>query len=270
MGKRISVITVCRNAEKLIESTIRSVLQQNYDSIEYIIIDGASTDGTLDIIKCYEQNISKWMSEKDSGIYAAMNKGLDMATGDIVCFMNAGDRFADSEVLEKIALHAEKCRDAALIYGHVVWYSDDDVDFKVLATPNVSIHSIKRGTMPCHQAQFYLGEALSLRFDEKINYIADYDLFCRIIKRFGVQRTYYCPQLIAEYLADGKSGNVHAFWEKTMLITTHWGYVLGARYFVMDVLFALICRVVLNIPGVGKTVRVWFRRLRYAKIRVGN
>jgi hypothetical protein len=91
----ITFVTVVFNGEKFLEKTILSIINQTYDNIEYIIIDGGSTDGTLDIIKKYEQAIDYWVSEKDKGIYDAMNKGIDLATGEWINFMNAGDRLLD-------------------------------------------------------------------------------------------------------------------------------------------------------------------------------
>ena len=100
---RISVITVCLNASKTIEQTILSIINQTYDNIEYIIIDGVSTDGTLDIIKKYESKISLCQSEPDNGIYDAMNKGLKLATGDFLIFMGADDVFYNENVIYKVA-----------------------------------------------------------------------------------------------------------------------------------------------------------------------
>ena len=98
----ISIITVVFNGEKYFEKTIKSVIDQSYDNVEYIIIDGGSTDGTLDIIKKHEEQIDYWVSEKDEGIYDAMNKGIDLVSGDWINFMNAGDKFYDKGSIENI------------------------------------------------------------------------------------------------------------------------------------------------------------------------
>lgn len=99
---KITVITVCYNAADTLEQTIESVINQTYQNIEYIIVDGGSTDETLSIIRKYEHKITKWISEPDKGIYDAMNKGIEMASGEWLNFMNAGDVFASKDVLEKI------------------------------------------------------------------------------------------------------------------------------------------------------------------------
>lgn len=99
---KITVVTVCYNAVKEIEKTIQSVINQTYKNVEYIIVDGGSTDGTLDIIRKYSSHISRWVSEADKGIFDAMNKAAGMATGDYINFMNAGDLFFDNNVLNDI------------------------------------------------------------------------------------------------------------------------------------------------------------------------
>ena len=116
---KISIITVVFNGEKYLEETIQSVINQTYDNVEYIIIDGSSTDGTIDIIKKYEDKIDYWVSEKDSGTYDAMNKGIKIATGEWINFMNAGDVFYSNDVLENIFLQTIE-KDIQCIYGDVL------------------------------------------------------------------------------------------------------------------------------------------------------
>ncbi|MBR1543000.1 MAG: glycosyltransferase [Bacteroidaceae bacterium] len=104
--KKISVITVCLNCAEKLERTIQSVIKQTYTDLEYIIVDGGSQDDTINIIKKYQLKITKWISEKDDGIYDAMNKGIKMASGEWVNFMNAGDVFVNNDVLENILCRA--------------------------------------------------------------------------------------------------------------------------------------------------------------------
>src|ERR671925_70444 len=100
---KISVITAVLNNGRYIEDCIKSVLGQTYSNLEYIIVDGGSTDGTLDVIRMYKDRISKLISEPDSGIYDAMNKGIRIATGDVIGFLHSDDFYADEEVIEKVA-----------------------------------------------------------------------------------------------------------------------------------------------------------------------
>ena len=111
LNMKLSIITVSLNNKDTIEQTIRSVLSQTYNNVEYIVIDGGSTDGTVDIIKKYEDKISYWVSESDKGIYDAMNKGIRKATGDIVGILNADDFYVDENVLEKVVKCFEKEKD---------------------------------------------------------------------------------------------------------------------------------------------------------------
>ena len=106
---KISVVTVCYNAVNDIEKTILSVINQTYPNIEYLIIDGGSTDGTMDIVNKYKDKIDVIVSEPDKGIYDAMNKGIDRATGDWINFMNAGDCFFEKETVNSVFIYLFVC-----------------------------------------------------------------------------------------------------------------------------------------------------------------
>ena len=113
----VTIITVCRNHAKELERTIRSVESQTWQEKEYLVIDGASTDDTLNVIKAHEASITRWVSEPDQGIYDAMNKGVKMAQGEWVIFMNAGDTFAGDDTLQRVFGNP---LDADVIYGDVI------------------------------------------------------------------------------------------------------------------------------------------------------
>lgn len=113
----VTIITVCRNHAKELERTIRSVESQTWQEKEYLVIDGASTDDSLDVIKAHEASITRWVSEPDQGIYDAMNKGVRMAQGEWVIFMNAGDTFAGDDTLQRVFGNP---LDADVIYGDVI------------------------------------------------------------------------------------------------------------------------------------------------------
>jgi glycosyltransferase involved in cell wall biosynthesis len=116
-GLRISVVTISRNSSEFIGDTIKSVLSQNYPNIEYIVIDGASTDSTVEIIKSHEEGITKWISEPDKGIADAFNKGLALTTGDYIIFLNSDDALAHPDVIAKIVEEIERNNFPKLIYG---------------------------------------------------------------------------------------------------------------------------------------------------------
>ena len=113
----ISIVTVSYNAVATIEQTILSVINQTYSNIEYIIIDGGSTDGTLDVIKKYADKIAYWVSEPDKGIYDAMNKGIKVATGEWINFMNCGDYFVANNTLESVFGSGKIYKKAEILYG---------------------------------------------------------------------------------------------------------------------------------------------------------
>jgi glycosyltransferase involved in cell wall biosynthesis len=115
---KVSIITVVFNGARFLEATIQSVINQQCKNFEYIIVDGGSTDGTLDIIHKYEKQISKWSSGTDSGLYDAMNKGIDLAIGDYLWFINAGDEIYDIEVLCK--LFKDENAEADIFYGETL------------------------------------------------------------------------------------------------------------------------------------------------------
>jgi len=155
----VSIITVCYNSEKYIRDTMESVLNQTYENIEYIIVDGKSSDNTLDIIKEYEPKFNgrmKWISEADEGIYDAMNKGIKFATGDIIATINSDDVYADNNVLENVieVFNEENC-DAC--YGNVAMVKRDDLNqiSRLWKTDsNKYFSQLKYGWVPAHPSFF--------------------------------------------------------------------------------------------------------------------
>lgn len=172
----ITVITISFNAIRTIENTILSVINQTYPNIEYLIIDGGSTDGTIDIIKKYADNISYWISEPDKGIYDAMNKGIDVATGKYINFMNCGDRFYSNTTIQDIINIANPNSD--IIYGNTCRTFDIGEFIKKgqIATP--------KNYMPFgHQASFTKTSLmLEYHFDTYYKICADRDFFYKAYK----------------------------------------------------------------------------------------
>ena len=146
----LSVITIVKNGIPFVEQTIKSVLSQTYSNLEYIIIDGVSTDGTLDVIRSHESEITKWVSEKDDGISDAFNKGLSLAEGDYLMFLNADDALANSTVLEEMAKKIVENEFPTLIYGDcdVLDRESDHVLYR--ASIDFSTDGLRRGQMLPH------------------------------------------------------------------------------------------------------------------------
>lgn len=170
----ITVITVVFNGEKHLEKTLQSVINQNYGNIEYIIIDGASIDRTLEIIRKYGDRIDYWLSEPDKGLYEAMNKGIGLASGDWVNFMNAGDVFYNPDTINSLGKYFKE--DASLIYGDVrVVYGDRERTQKA-----DNFLNLWKGMICCHQSIFIKREILAkLMFNLEYKLAADYELLCR-------------------------------------------------------------------------------------------
>lgn len=151
---KISIITVCYNSAATLEKTIQSVADQTYDDIEYIIVDGNSKDATVEIIKKHEDKISKWISEPDNGLYDAMNKGIQMATGDLVGIVNSDDTFNSYTVIaEIVAFHKANAIDASI--GNIVQHKEDGKIVRLYTSKNWTPNKLKIGSMPPHPSIFF-------------------------------------------------------------------------------------------------------------------
>lgn len=194
----ISIITVCFNTIETIEQTILSVINQTYPHIEYIIIDGGSTDGTVEIIKKYADRITYWVSEPDKGIYDAMNKGIIRATGSWLSFMNAGDRFANSNVLDFVFTKKLDSKIKVIYGNHIV---DSNITTITVKSKKVSVFYKE---MPfCHQAAFLKNE--NLYYDTNFRIAADYKLFRYIYKKYGANSFVKINEIVAIFDDSGIS-----------------------------------------------------------------
>lgn len=169
---KISVVTVSYNAIDLIEDTIKSVAAQTYPDVEYIVIDGASKDGTKELINRHSEKISYWVSEPDKGIYDAMNKGIIMAAGDYINFMNAGDCFASDDVIEKFVESLQE--GATVVYGDTLQLRPDGLKLSKALPCKFLSH---KGIL-CHQSAFIsLPYHKSHLFDLNYKILADFNFF---------------------------------------------------------------------------------------------
>lgn len=184
----ISVVTVCYNAVNTIEQTIESVLSQTYDNIEYIIIDGKSNDGTYQIIEKYERenkNIFS-ISEKDNGIYDAMNKSIKYIRGEYVFFLNCGDLFYDSAVVSNVVKNLE-CKHPSLLYGNIDYIFKDHIEHRDYVSRNqLSKLWMAAGITVCHQAVWAKSEILKEKgFDTTYTLWADQEFMAYCMKQKG-------------------------------------------------------------------------------------
>jgi len=224
---KISIITVTFNAVHLLEGTVQSVLSQTYPNIEYIIIDGASKDGTVGLIEKYQNRISYWVSEADGGLYDAMNKGLEAATGDYVWFLNAGDRVFEAATVGKLAACAKPETD--VLFGEVMLVDEERCHLGTrseLTTQklpkSLTWKSLRLGMVVCHQG-FIVRKTIASRYREG-NLAADIDWVIGCLKQSkNVVNTHL---LFAEYLQGGISKKQHlkSLKDRFLVLKYHFGW----------------------------------------------
>jgi len=207
---KVSIITVVYNGELLLEGTIKSIINQSYDNIEYIIIDGASTDNTLSIIKEYESHINFWMSERDDGLYDAMNKGIEKATGDYIWFMNSGDHIHHKDTISNMI--SQNTIDADIMYGEVMMVDEarnelgtrSQLTTQKLPT-DLTWKSLKFGMVVSHQA-FLPKRSLAPKYI-KDNLSADIEWVITCLKRSKTRLN--TNLILADFLIGGVSKQRH-------------------------------------------------------------
>ncbi len=203
---KISIITVSLNSEKTIEGSIKSVLTQTYPNIEYIIIDGASTDGTQNIIEKYRDKIDYFISEPDSGIFNAMNKGIKAATGDVLYFLNTNDYIFDEKVIEDVVKFLQKTK-AKMVFGDMSFIDDNEAEKERRIYSDVDKLFFINECI-CHQGIFYKREVFDICgfYNEKFRLTADYDLNLKIIMKHNL-KIRYLNRVIAKFTLGGQSNN---------------------------------------------------------------
>lgn len=206
---KISIITPSFNSEKTIEETIKSVLSQTYNDIEYLIIDGGSRDRTLEIVDKYKDKISKIVSEPDKGIYDGMNKGIKLATGEIVGILNSDDLYFDEFVIENVMkIFRENKIDC--LWGDLVYFKDDPNKFiRVWKGGNYKPGIFKTGWVPPHPTFFVKKEIY-----EKYGYFrldfpvaADYELMLRFLEKYRI-KGYYLPKFLVKMRVGGNANKL--------------------------------------------------------------
>ena len=221
---KLTVITVVYNNVSDIERTVLSVLNQTYPNIEYLVIDGASTDGTLEILRKYEGRFAKLISEKDKGIYDAMNKGITLASGDYILFMNSGDEIFASDTVEKVF---NSSLDADIYYGETEMYDDNWMSLgqrrhKVPET--FTWKDFRYGMSISHQA-IYIRTSLIELYDSQYKLSADIDWIIKAAKK--AKKIVNTRMYVAKYLVGGMSKKRHrqSLIERFHIFSKHYGFI---------------------------------------------
>ena len=202
---KVSVITVCYNAVSTIESSIRSVMEQDYEDVEYLVIDGGSKDGTVDLIKQYLPHIHHFISEPDRGIYDALNKGIAKASGDIIGVLHANDCFAGRNTLRIVADNfKEKQVDA--VYGNLVFLNEKQQIVRKWLSKPCKRTLLELGWMPPHPALFIKKEVYNRFGNYRLDFgtAADYELILRFFYRHRI-KTHHVDHVFIKMLTGGIS-----------------------------------------------------------------
>jgi glycosyltransferase involved in cell wall biosynthesis len=220
----VSIITPSFNQAAYIEETIRSVLLQNYQALEYIIIDGGSTDGTLDILRRYERWV-QWVSEPDRGQTDAINKGMRLARGEVLAYLNSDDTYLPGAI-DTVAHHLATHPEVGLVYGDCFAVNTDGVAFGTIHGHSYNLRRmIMRGEFVPQQAAFWSRQVMDLigLFDANLHYCMDHDYFIRTGQHFAV---HYIPQPLATFRFHASSKTVshqELHWHEVMSVCRHYG-----------------------------------------------
>lgn len=211
---KISMITVCYNSGDTIRSALASVFTQRHDSVEYIVVDGGSVDGTIEVIRGHRDKISKFVCEPDNGIYDAINKGICHATGDVIGLVHADDVLADESVLSDVSQEFGKHRQRVdAVYGDLVYVDRQDLSrvIRHWKSGDYLPGRLKFGWMPPHPALFVRRETyekVALRngeyFDTRLSIASDYDLMVRLLNQMNISLA-YLPRVLVKMRVGGVS-----------------------------------------------------------------
>ena len=240
---KFSIITITFNAAPVIGPTLQSVLAQSYRNYEYILVDGASKDDTVAIAKASGIEFAHIVSEPDKGLYDAMNKGMRLATGDYLCFLNAGDAFHSHDTLERIVAamaHEEQLPD--VLYGETAEVNNERqfVRMRRLQAPaRLTWKSFKQGMLVCHQA-FYARRDIAPEYNLEYRLSADVDWCIKVMKR--AKKMVNVQLTVVDYLQNGLSLQNHraSLIERFKVMCSHYGVLSTVAHHLWFVLRAII------------------------------
>lgn len=207
---KISIITVCYNSEKHIKTAIESVINQTFNNIEYIVVDGASKDKTVDIVKSYGDKITKFVSEPDKGIYDAMNKGFQMATGDYLAVINSDDFYISNDAIESVVNELNKKQTDSL-FADLIYVEENNTDKQVRYWKSNEFvkGSFKKGWHPAHPTFFVKNEVYKKYgyFDLSFKLAADFELMLRFLEKHQISSCYLSKPIIKMRLGGATNKN---------------------------------------------------------------
>jgi glycosyltransferase len=204
---KVSIITVTHNSAKYLQECIDSVVNQTYGNIEHIVIDGGSTDGTIDIIKLYDNHIAQWISEEDNGMYDAINKGMKLATGEVIGILNSDDILASKDVVNQIVICFQENKIDSL-YGDLVYVDQKNTKKIIRYWKGLSYNRFRfnYGWMPAHPTFYFRSDLLKDLGGYESHYFtaADYEFMARYLYRYRISSK-YLPLLIVKMRVGGQS-----------------------------------------------------------------
>ena len=209
---KISIVTVTYNSASTLRDTIESVLAQTYKNIEYIVVDGLSKDNTMDIVREYEPRFNgrvRFVSEKDNGLYDAMNKGFKMATGDVVGLINSDDLLSEPTAIEKVMDYFDKYKNADAVYADLYYVAQYDTSKIIRYWKSGKQRPFKYGWHPAHPT-FYVKKEIYQRYDIfnlKYKLAADFELMLRLIEKYKIRIVYLPEPLVRMRLGGATSKN---------------------------------------------------------------
>ncbi|MBN1359635.1 MAG: glycosyltransferase [Sedimentisphaerales bacterium] len=211
---KISIVTVCFNCADTIEGTLASVLNQAHENIEYVVVDGGSTDGTQTVVTALNGRVRKFISEPDHGIYDAMNKGIGLAEGDFVGFLNADDLYVDEKVISDIVA-AAAAQEADAVYGDLLYVRRDNIDkvVRYWKTGQYLPGAFRLGWVPPHPTFFCRRELLETfgGFDANYRIAGDFELMLRLIEKHRI-RTAYVRRPLVRMRVGGRANTIGGMW----------------------------------------------------------
>lgn len=223
---KISIITVVYNGETTIENTINSIISQNNINLEYIVIDGNSTDKTPDLIKKYRHNINHLVTEPDKGIYDAMNKGLKIASGEVIGFLNADDFYNTEDTLSKVVSLFESEPTTDLVYGDLVYVDRQNTDKVVRLWQSRKYYNnfFNDGLVPPHPSFFVRKSAYEKtgNFNLKFKFAADYEIMFRLLKIYNLKSGYIPDVLVRMRLGGATNKSVSNVIKGNLEIANVW------------------------------------------------